>query len=326
MGNFKGMGNLNSINQPHILVYHPTEANHYADFIQKHGYNAAVASTPSEASLLLHDTEVLFCWGFPNDLLSSLQNTRVRWIQAMGAGVDNLINNPDFPKQIRLTRVVGLFGGAIAEYVFGYLLYWVKDINKMEHDQKEQKWHPFFTDFLAGKKIGIAGLGSIGLEIVRKARAFDMVVYGLSYSGKQAHLVDRHFVHTEWREFVQELDYLVLTLPLTDETKHLVNREILLSLPSEASLINVGRGALIQEQALIDVLQSGHLKAAVLDVFEQEPLQPDHSLWTLPNVWVTPHISGPSIPENVGHFFLDNLQRYIQRRPLVGLVSVDSGY
>jgi phosphoglycerate dehydrogenase-like enzyme len=152
-----------------------------------------------------------------------------------------------------------------------------------------------------------------------------MTVFGLSYSGKQAHLVDRHYEPSEWNTFVGELDYLVITLPLTDKTRHVVNREILLAMKPNAYLVNVGRGNLIVEEDLIDILNSGHLQGVILDVFENEPLPIENPLWNIPNVYVTPHMSGQN-SEGVGRFFIENLKHYHNNEPLLGLVDRSSKY
>jgi glyoxylate/hydroxypyruvate reductase A len=179
---------------------------------------------------------------------------------------------------------------------------------------------------LQGKTIGVAGLGSIGKEVIRKARAFDMTVHGLSYSGKAAHLVDRHFGPDEWIPFVKGLDILVLILPLTEQTRHVVNREVLQAMKPDACLVNIGRGHLIAEDELIEVLESGHLRAAILDVFQEEPLPKTNPLWELPNVYITPHMSGPSTQERIGKYILENLNRYHRGEPLLGLVNRQAGY
>ena len=314
-------------NEPTILIYHDKEAEDYANRIRQHGYSAVkTASTPAEAIERFPFAEVLFCWNFPDSLIPRLANTPIRWIQSMGAGVDTFANHPDFPKHILLTRVVGQFGPLMAEYIFAYLLYLAIQIEKLSQNQKAKRWEPFFPHYLSKKTIGIAGLGSIGGEVVRKARAFDMKIYGLSNRGKNAHLVDRHFYPDEWKNFVRDLDYLILTLPLTPQTHHVINREILQAMKATAILCNVGRGKLIVEQDLIQTLNSGHLQAAILDVFEQEPLPKDSPLWTMKNVYITPHLSGPGFPESIVEYFLENLQLYQNGQPLKGIVNLDRGY
>ena len=185
--------------EPTILIYSPNDADIYARILQKKGYSkVSWASTPEEAKKRLPDTEVLVCWNFPLYLLSSPEASKLNWIQSLGAGIDDLMKSKHIPEQVMVTRVVDQFGIPISEYVFAYLLYVNKNISKAEAQQQEKKWTPFITETLAGKTIGVAGLGSIGKEIVKKARAFNMLVYGLSFSGTQSNLVDRHFRADQW--------------------------------------------------------------------------------------------------------------------------------
>lgn len=315
--------------QPNILVFNPdySKVEAYTKSIHRYGFKSVQsASTLEEAIKLLPGTEVILGWRFPLELLNQPLASSVRWFQSMGAGVDDLVADCSIPQDIILTRIVNQFGTYISEYVFMFLLYIAKNGSRMRQSQKERQWDPFISESLAGKTMGVAGLGSIGSEIVRRARAFDMNVHGLSFSGTNASLVNYHFGPDQWSEFVKDLDYLVLTLPLTDATRHIVNKDLLLTMKQNACLINVGRGALVNEDDLIDVMQSGHLQAAVLDVFEIEPLPKDHAFWSIPNVYVTSHLSGPSTIDSVSHFFVENLQYYIEGQPLDGVVNRERGY
>ena len=313
--------------QPNILVFSSNDAEEYADCVRSYGFTSVqTAETLEEAERVLPGTEVILGWKFPTQLLNQPCSSSIRWFQSMGAGVNDLLADQSIPNNIIITRIVGQFGAYISEYVFTYLLYLLKDVNRMRQAAVDRQWDNFMTDTLEDKIIGIAGLGSIGSEIIRKSRAFDMKVYGLSYSGKNAHWVDRHFHPNEWKVFVKDLDYLVLTLPLTNDTYHIITRDILLSLKPKACLVNVGRGALINEDDLISVMESGHLSSAVLDVFEIEPLPKEHAFYRLPNVYVTSHLSGPSTAEGVGKFFSENIKRFINGQPLLGLVDRALGY
>ena len=310
-----------------ILVYTPDSPETYAELIQKAGYTSVrCASTPEEVKTKLEGTEVIIAWKFPLSLLERPEANRVKWIQSLGAGVDDLVGSSSIGEQVVITRIVDQFGPSMSEYVFGQLLHVYQDVARTRAAQREKRWEPFVTDLLQGKTMGIAGLGSIGREVVKKARAFDMRIHGLSYSGRAAHLVDRHFGPNEWIPFVKELDILVLILPLTEQTRHVVNREVLQSMKPDACLVNIGRGHLIAEDELIEVLQSGHLRVAILDVFQQEPLPKSNPLWELPNVSITPHMSGPSTQERIGQYILDNLTRFHRGEPLLGVVNRRSGY
>jgi len=314
---------------PTILVFNPDQsvAKTYAESIREYGFTSVQASSSSgEAIRLLPETEVILGWKFPLELLSHPEAASVRWFQSMGAGVDDLVAADFIPEHITLTRIVDQFGAYISEYVFTFLLHIAKDVPRMRQSQMEKRWDPFISDSLAGKTIGVAGLGSIGSEIVRKARAFDMNVHGLSFSGKNASLVDAHFTADQWKAFVEDLDYLVLTLPLTDATRKVLNKDLLLAMKPDACVVNVGRGALVHENDLIDVMQSGNLQAAVLDVFEVEPLPKDHAFWSMANVYVTSHLSGPSTVAGVSRFFAENLKRYVNGLELIGIVDRKRGY
>jgi glyoxylate/hydroxypyruvate reductase A len=153
-----------------------------------------------------------------------------------------------------------------------------------------------------------------------------MRIHGLSKTASASHLVDRHFTPDGWIEFVRDLDVLVLALPLTRETEGVVDGRVIASMRSGAVLVNVGRGLLVDEVALVDALCHGTIGGAVLDVFQTEPLPPDSPLWNLHGVTVTPHISGPSTIEGVGAFFLDNVHRFVRGDPLAGAVDRWRGY
>lgn len=311
---------------PKILIYH-NDAAQYAAILRAQGYTSVKEARTSEEALVhLPRTTIILGWNFPSYLLTKPEAGSVQWVQSTGAGMDNLALDRNIPESIELTRIVDQFGIMISEYVFAYLLAQCKAIPRLLAAQANREWDKFSPDSLAGKVIGVAGLGSIGSEIVRKARAFDMRVYGLSRSGKHANLVDRHFAAADWQAFVSELDYLVVTLPLTPDTRQVINRDILLSMKPHACLVNLGRGQLIVEQDLIEVLNERASFTAVLDVFDKEPLDKNSPLWSFPNVMVTPHLSGPSRAEDVGRFFIDNIRRLEQGAPLIGVVDRDRGY
>jgi len=282
------------------------------------------AGSPEEAAQLAPSADVLFSWHFPPELYASAR--RLRWVQAMGAGVDDIVAAPALDRAVWVTRIVDQFGGMIAEYVFSELLARVRDHAALRLAQAQRSWKPFKAGTLAGATIGIAGLGSIGGEIVRKARAFDQRVYGLSRTARAYELVDRGFGQDEWLPFVRDLDVLVLALPLTPATEGVVGARVLEAMRPKSLLVNVGRGRLVREVELVRALQERKLSGAILDVFEEEPLPAESPLWTLPGVTVTPHVSGPSIVDQVAQFFHENLQRFAEGRTLQGMVDRAAGY
>jgi glyoxylate/hydroxypyruvate reductase A len=282
------------------------------------------AADPAQARPLLADAEILLSWRLPPELYA--EAPRLRWLQGLGAGVEDLVAAPALRPEVVVTRIVDQFGVSMAEYVFAELLARVRRLDETRARQAERRWQPFTAGTLAGRTLGVAGLGSIGAEIVRKGRAFDMRVHGLSRTATSAALVDRHFGPDDWTGFVRDLDVLVLTLPLTPATRGVVGPAVLRAMRPESVLVNVGRGALVPEAALVAALRAGRPGGAILDVFETEPLPAESPLWDMPAVTVTPHVSGPSRADDVVRFFLDNLDRFRRGAPLVGLVERGRGY
>lgn len=312
------------LNRPIIVVYGPGHE-HLKEILKiMHCPGQVImARDLHELEEILPMAEIVFGWKVPPHLYGKA--CHLKWVQSMGAGVDDLIANPDLSPTVMITRIVDQFGPIIAEFVFAELLADVRRLDLARQQQSQKIWKPFAVGSLQGQAIGIAGLGSIGRELVRKARVFDMVVYGLSRSAKPG-LVDFGFTPAQWPEFVRSLDYLVLTLPATAETQYVVNRTILRAMKPQAIIINVGRGEILRQGDLVDALHQGEIAGAVLDVFETEPLPPEDALWKLPRVRISPHIAGPSLDEQVARFFVANVLRYLHHEPLQGVVDRERGY
>lgn len=308
-----------------VLVYHPDGAQTYARLIRapRGQVRVRVASTPGEALPYVEEMDVLYTWGFPTELLPRAR--RLRWVQVMGAGVDGFLAAP-FPPKVVLTRVEGVFGTWMAEYTLGWLLWSAQHMEPFRAAQRARRWEPVDPTPLRGKTLGVVGLGSIGRAIARLARAFAMCVIGMSRSGRRIPDVERVYRRAAFRELLRASDYVVLVVPLTPETRGLIGEAELRAMRPGAWLVNIGRGSLVQEQALIRALHERWISGAVLDVFTEEPLPPDHPFWAMPNVVVTPHISGPSVPEEIAPIFNDNLHRFLKGRALRGRVDLRRGY
>lgn len=256
-------------------------------------------------------------------LLHTLPN--LTWVQSTFAGV-NALCQPELRQDYLLTNVKGVFGQLISEYVFGYILALERDLLRAYQQQSQQQWQPFAYRSLVGLKIGIAGLGDIGQQVAATAKHFQMVVKGLKFSPASLPNVDELYTLPALQQFLQDLDYLVITLPATAHTQHLFNAEALKQLKPETVLINVGRGACIDQTALTVSLQNKQLRAAILDVFVEEPLAPNDPLWTLDNVYITPHQAAVSFPEAIIKIFAHNYQRFQQGQTLDYLVDFKHGY
>jgi glyoxylate/hydroxypyruvate reductase A len=309
-----------------ILVYHPTEATRYAGLIRapRGRVTLALASTAEMAGHVVRETEVLYGWNVPPAILALA--TRARWLQTMSAGVEWALV-PELPAQITVTRVPGVFGAWMAEYVLGWALSVTQRMETYREAQRERRWiDEVLPDRLRDKTFAVVGLGDIGRVIARHAHAFGARVVGVSRSGTRIPGVDRVVRLAGLTRALREADFVVLALPLTPATTGLMGREALAAMQASAWLINVGRGRLVDDAALVDALAQHRIGGAILDVFAEEPLPRTHPLWSTPNTVVTPHIAGPSTPDEIAPVFNDNLARFLAGRPLRHVVNRVRGY
>ena len=310
-----------------ILVYHPEprEAQAYARLIKqpKPPFAVAVCATPGEALPHIGDAEILYAWNFPRELLT--RAAKLRWVQNMGAGVERVML-PELPRRVRVTRVAGIFGPWMAEYVLGWCLWVTQRTELFRAQQRERRWRQVDPQRLHGATLCVVGLGDIGRTIARGARAFEMRVGGVSRSGRKVAEAERVYKTGDLRSAIAGADFVALTVPLTEGTRGLIGAAELAAMRPSAWLINVARGPVVDEAALLDALRGNRLGGAVLDVFDEEPLPQSHPLWQLGNAVITPHISGPSTPGEIAPIFNDNLRRYLSRRALRYEVERKRGY
>jgi phosphoglycerate dehydrogenase-like enzyme len=309
-----------------ILVYYPDagEARAYADLIRlpSRAFRVHVASTPAEAEPAA-DAEILYCWGPPRALLAGAR--RLRWIQCMGAGVERLLV-PELAPSVRITRVAGIFGPWMAEYTLAWCLWVTQRMEGFRASQRARRWAPVDPIPLRGQTLCVVGLGDIGRSIAKAARALGMQVIGVTRRGRGSREALRVYRTTALRAALARADFVVLTVPLSDATRGLLGANELAFMKPTAWLFNLARGPIVEEAALLAALRRRRIGGAVLDVFDIEPLPSDHPLWAFDNVVVTPHISGPSTPREIGPIFNDNLRRYVAGRPLRHLVNRTQGY
>lgn len=261
---------------------------------------------------------------FPAHLLASAK--RLKWIQVTGAGVDTFLAKQALPDGVMLTRADVSFGDQIAEYVLGHLLAVTQQLRDVYHLQESHTWNPLIVEFLKGRTLGIAGTGSIGRVVADRARSMGMSIRGLARTKREIQGFDSVHGIDDLPAFLTPLDVLVICLPLTEGTRGLIGAKQLALLKESAILVNISRGAILDEAALISALQQRRLRAAILDVFEQEPLPETHPLWSLDNVTITSHHSGLNIPDDIIDFFLSNLRCFQLGHPLNGLVDETRGY
>lgn len=290
-------------------------------------YRALVAAELPDVNILTEPTsECEIVLGAPSMIAKELNNLpNVKWVQSTWAGVEPLLD-PSLRRDYVLTNARGVFGGLMSEFVFGYLLAHERKILELAQAQQRKEWMRFLTGTLRGKTIGLLGVGSIGAEVARTAKFFNMTVRGYTRSSENCEFVDEYFHGDELSKFADELDYLVSILPNTKDTRKLVDANLLSALPPHCVFINVGRGSAVDESALILALENEKLAGAVLDVFEQEPLPQEHPFWTTKNLIMTYHTSAPSFPEDIAKVFIENYRLYTEGKPLKYQVDFERGY
>jgi glyoxylate/hydroxypyruvate reductase A len=313
--------------RPVILVYHPDEADAYAKLIRPPRGRAVdlhVCASEGAAAPIAGDADVLYAWKFPPALYA--RATRLAWLQAMGAGVDWALG-PELPSHVVVTRAPGIFGAWMSEYVLGWCSWVTQRMEIYRAAQRERRWiDSVLPGRLRGKTLTLVGLGDIGREIARLARAVGMRVLGVSRSGRRVPGLARVYRTGALHQALAAADFVVLVVPLTPATRGLIDARALASMRPDAWLFNVGRGAVVDDVALVQALAARRIGGAVLDVFATEPLPADHPLWRLDNAVITPHISGPSTPGELAPIFNDNLARWLTRRPLRHVVDRSRGY
>jgi len=249
----------------------------------------------------------------------------LRWAQSTFAGVDAL-TSAGWPSSIRLTGLKGIFGPLMAEYVMGQVIAIARGFRRLDRAQQARRWEPFAYRSLSGRTLGVLGLGSIGQRVAAAATQFGMRVSGLKRTPGTVPGVARVVCGGDVAAFAADQEFLVLVLPATPLTRHLIDARVLAAMSSEAWIINVGRGSAIDEPALVDALAAGRLGGAVLDVFAEEPLPANSPLWGLPNVVITPHVSAESFPDAIMGVFLENLGRFERGEPLLHQIDPERGY
>ena len=289
--------------------------------------------------------EVLYAFHLPTDALD--RAPRLRWVQLHSAGADHLLNHPAMKSDVAITTVSGIHATPIAEYVLASLLAHRWRVPLWTRCQREAKWPPGRWDLYArpelrGSTLGIVGYGSIGREVGRLGQAFGMRVlalrrstgraeqgYAVEHTGDPEGAIPTRFYPPEaLHEMLSECDYVVVALPLTADTVHRIGEAELRAMKPTAYLVNIARGAIVDEAALVRAMREKWIAGAGLDVFEQEPLPTDSPLWELENVLISPHVAGftPHYDERATALFAENLQRYLSGRPLLNLVDKVRGY
>ncbi|PLR75802.1 hydroxyacid dehydrogenase [Bacillus sp. V3-13] len=279
----------------------------------------------------LNEVEVIVGW--KKELTEHVlhESTKLRWLQTWSAGVNSLPLKKLESRNVVVTSANGVHAFPISETIFALMLGLTRKIHTYVRNQLTKTWHHSGLSLeMHEKTVGIIGVGAIGKETAKIARAFGMKVLGVRHSGKDDDYVDEMYTPHELNSVLPSCDYVVVTLPLTSETHHLFGAEQFKNMKPSAFFINIGRGEIVDEQALVQALQTGEIAGAGLDVFETEPLGTDSPLWEMENVIITPHTSGSTehyTKRVIEDIFIPNLKSYLKgEKPAINQVDFSKGY
>lgn len=248
-----------------------------------------------KAEPYIGSTDVLITFGpmlgkLANDLFAKA--AQLKWVQALGTGVDNIADRPALRRDVILTKMHGIHGAAVSEAAIAAMLALSREIPRIVRSQDQRKWDRFPARVLDGATVGILGVGAIAEALAPRCKALGMTVVGITSSSRTLPGFDHMIGRDQLLAAVRDLDHLVLLTPYSPETRHIVNAAVFDAMKPSAYLVNLARGGVVDEAALLEALRAGKIAGAALDVFETEPLPPEHPFWSLPNVIVTPHLGG----------------------------------
>jgi len=279
------------------------------------------------------EAEIIFNWSASLPLLRDvfLISPRLSWIHSRSAGLEQSLFPELIESEVVLTNGSGVFSPSLGEFTLAAILYFAKDFRRTIRNQTAGIWEQFDTTMVSGQTLGIVGYGSIGRAVAARARVLEMKVLALRRSpgrSKEDTLVDHVYDSGQLLEMLSRCDYVVVTLPLTAETRGLIAEPEFAVMKKNAVLINIGRGPTINERAMINTLLANRIRGAALDVFDEEPLRPGHPFYSMENVLLSPHCADhtPEWLEDAMRFFLSQLERFKRGESLLNVVDKRLGY
>lgn len=278
------------------------------------------------------DADVLICWA-TGGRFSAREYCRycsnLKWIHCLSAGVEGLMDTtvPD-RSGLRVSCAKGIHGIPMSNHVMGYILSFLRRFPEFSRLQREKRWERPMPDDAEGKVLTIIGMGSIGTAVARAAKAFNMTVYGVKRRVDPQEYVDKVCPESELDELLAQSDFVVILLPASPVTTNFMSAERFARMKKGSYFINVGRGQTVDEAALIDALQTGHLAGAALDVANPEPIAPESPLWEMENVIITPHVAAdtPKYMERALDVFAKNVPLFLKGEPMVSEIDLEARY
>lgn len=316
--------------QPRVVILTTPDTKPPVNLDRLHELADVVLTDAEGLPEALRGAEILFVWDFFSSALREAwgQADALRWVHVAAAGVDSLLFDELRASDVRVTNAHGAFDTPIAEFVLASILAQDKQLHRSRALQREHRWEHRETHRTSGRRALVIGTGGIGRATARLLQAVGMEVRGAGRTAREDPDFGTILRSAELAEHVGWADHVVLIAPLTEQTRGIAGREVLERMKPSAHLVNVGRGALVDEPALIAALQDGAIAAASLDVVSQEPLPQDSPLWDMENVHLSAHMSGDVIGwrDTLAEQFEDNLHRWLEDRELAGVVDKQLGY
>ncbi len=309
------------------MVFWPGLSDDVMRRIQALDVRIAVATSEAEALIEMEDADAFYGKMTPA-LLKAGQ--KLRWIQATSAGLDDYFFPELRTSSVAITNLRGIYSDVIADHVFGFILSFARGMHIYTRRQVDGKWTKGAdVVHLAGTTLGIIGLGGIGLEVAKRGHAFGMHVVAVDPAPKdQPDYVQRILTPGQLPDLLKASDFVVICVPHTGETEYMIDADAFEKMKSSAFLINIGRGKVVDLEALTVALQKGKIAGAGLDVFETEPLPEGHALWKMEQVMITPHVAGisPVVPERRKDVIVENVRRFVTGERLLNVVDNKRGY
>ena len=275
----------------------------------------------SKVDPYIDDAEILVTFGAHISDRVLEKGARLRWIQALGTGVDGIVDRPSLREGVIVTNLRGLHGKSVSEAALAFMLALARNLPRAVRNQANRRWERFQVTLLAGATVGIFGVGVIAEELALRCKALGMTVIGLTSATRELPGFDEMMGKGELMNVVSRLDYLVLLTPYTKETHNIIDAKVLAAMKPSAFVVNLARGGIVDEPALIDALRSRAIAGAALDVFAEEPLPEGHPFYSMDNVIVTPHMAGfhvgyaadalPIVEENLRRYLAGDLEGMI---------------
>jgi glyoxylate/hydroxypyruvate reductase A len=316
-----GNGTQHSMTRITLMTSLSSRMTFLDDHLKRAVPDAVVTHWPETGAL---DGEIVVCWKPPAGVMAAMPNLRL--IHSIAAGVDNVLSDASLPA-LPVCRIVDPnLASAMAEYVLWGTLYFHRDFDRVAANARTGHWHRYDQAAAADKRVGILGVGTLGVEAARLLKSVDYTVSGWSRSPKRVDGVEVYAGDDALDPFLSQTDILVCLLPLTSATAGILNEKRFAQLPRDAALILCSRGEHLVVDDLIASLRSGHLRGAILDVFDQEPLLPDNPLWTEPGILVTPHMAGLAKPRVIADQIAENIRRLKAGEDLLNGVDPAHGY